>query len=383
MQVKNSLKKLIVVITCLYIVVSLCVPISASENTVTITGQDLYNLLVSGRWTASITLGSDSNSTLTLDNGLGMSVSLSDNGICAASFYFKVDDYIGSVTTDYIHSPNIKFATSSAYSGVADFDVTIGGSTSFSITHSGGVANNQSMLSDFGFLLFNGESPVGTASAVSTTYESSKFTYYYPSGSSLVSATQSVLLYNAHCSLDSSSDVTGFNIYTNQNNNLDFTTYSGVSCSYVCTTFTVTNITVTCSSSSSAGDIKDDLDDAASDVAAAIKAQTGVQEKFYSNMLTPTDADNIRLDDQQQAFDDVQAKVDDYNEAKDSVDTPEAEDVIADDAVDTILQDENIVAGQSYVFSILKTLQGVTWILTMILISVTVGVIKFIIYGKT
>lgn len=385
MQVYKTIKSLISVAIVICLCIGLYIPVFADDTTtVTITGQDLYNLLASGYWTASIPLGTD-GTIFTTDNNLGMTLYLSDNGICSASFYFKVDDVVSSVVADYIDSPNILFSTSSDYSDVVDFCVTLGGSTSFSISHSGGVAENKVSLKDFGLILHNDSSVVGTASGVPTSKNSSAFTYYYPFGNTLTSATQSVLLYNVDCVLSSSSNVTGFNIFSSQNGNLDFTSssYANVQTAYVCTTLAISNITVTCSSSVGAGDIEDDIDSAASDVSAAIKEQTEVQEKFYSNMLTPTDEDKSKLDDLEQNMQDTQDKVDDYNEAKDSVETPDPEDVLPGDSVDNILQDENITQGQSYIFSILESLQAVTWILLMILISVTVGVIKYIIYGKS
>ena len=97
----------------------------------------------------------------------------------------------------------------------------------------------------------------------------------------------------------------------------------------------------------------------------------------------PTEEDISAVDEIEQGMQDAQDKADEFKDAMDDVETPDVDEVLPDDSVDQILQDENIVDGQPYIFSILESLQSITWLLLMILISVTVGVIRYIIYGKT
>lgn len=107
------------------------------------------------------------------------------------------------------------------------------------------------------------------------------------------------------------------------------------------------------------------------------------QNKNHEDLTTSTDEDKAELNELEQDFQDVKDKADEYNEAMESVDKPEADDVLSDDAVADIFENEDVSQGQPYIFSILESLQSITWLLTMILISVTVGIIKYIIYGKS
>lgn len=107
------------------------------------------------------------------------------------------------------------------------------------------------------------------------------------------------------------------------------------------------------------------------------------QNKNHEDLTTSTEEDKAELDELEQDFQDVKDKADEYNEAMESVDKPEADEVLSEDAVADIFENEDVSQGQPYIFSILESLQSITWLLTMILISVTVGIIKYIIYGKS
>ncbi|MBQ8624153.1 MAG: hypothetical protein IJ424_07285 [Oscillospiraceae bacterium] len=115
----------------------------------------------------------------------------------------------------------------------------------------------------------------------------------------------------------------------------------------------------------------------------AIEKQASQDKEYQDSITKSTEEDNSKLDELEQDMQDVQNKADEYNEVMDSVETPEAEEVIPEDSVSDILDNEDVSEGQPYIFSILESLQSITWILTMILISVTVGIIKYIIYGKS
>lgn len=114
-----------------------------------------------------------------------------------------------------------------------------------------------------------------------------------------------------------------------------------------------------------------------------IGQQVAQDKEFYDSVTEQTEEDKTALDEIEQGMQDAQDKADEFKDAMGDVETPKVEDVLPDDSVDNILQDENIVEGQPYIFSILESLQSITWLLLMVLISVTVGVIKYIIYGKT
>ncbi len=130
----------------------------------------------------------------------------------------------------------------------------------------------------------------------------------------------------------------------------------------------------------------DDYNEIEEQLKSVNKSLKEIENQLYvieESLTVPSESDIEELDKLDEEFKAAQDKADEYTDVMDSVDTPDPDEVMPEDGVDQIFEDPDVSAGKPYVFNILESLQSITWLLTMILISVTVGILKYIIYGKS
>lgn len=332
----------------------------------------LYELFSKGIWSFIYTLNDElygtSNMSLSYDtDGYGVVMSFAPSDSSASGSLSDVYMTLGFETVyDYVVSVSVKVASVAAYRDTFTNTLTM----SYSNLSSMGVLCNGNILKFITAAYANGYTSF----------------YMYDGGENYLCS--SVSLLNLYAGLDTES-IDSIEIYPNYS----FTGMGSVyfNSSAVCIKevkiVTRGETSVQLDSLISKLETTNTKIDAVADevrkVEYVIGQQVAQDKEFYDSVTEQTEEDKTALDEIEQGMQDAQDKADEFKDAMGDVETPEVEDVLPDDSVDNILQDENIVEGQPYIFSILESLQSITWLLLMVLISVTVGVIKYIIYGKT
>ena len=352
---KGGLKSTLILFICICtIICTSTVNLFADSQTVFITGEDLYNLLSTGTWECLVT---DDSTVVQIDSS-NMSV-LDDGSFCV--------NFASNLTGEFVGSQSISFNTLMSYSGVTRVRLLIASAFNFNVMGSTAVWGD-------GYNYVGGIVGSDVVAFENTTdnYDTQWIDIVLKGTST--SQTSTVQLNTLECNPDSV-DMSEIYCTTSVDTNLSDATFT-----YITYATAIKGIEVTFDENSSGGGSSDG--GTYEDLINQIAIGNALADEYYQTVTTPTEEDNSKVDDLNQKFEDTQQIVDDYNQVMDNVDKPLADDVINDDTVDDVLNDEDVAEGLEILGEILNTFQSVKWIITFLLITLVIGLIKYILFGK-
>lgn len=350
MTVKEFILKIIALSVCGAVLIISMVAFkidtyAADTTTVTITGEDLQALLMSGQWEATYTADGVNYNAMNIGSTIEQNSVVLISDISASG-----GSYSGSI---------FRLGSTVDYTNVIGFSISLAGGTNYTVNYGPLYQGIEKFDSVGGYLL--GSSRIDLPTVNEATGQYGTVDIY----NDITSTYDTYMLFYISKTFEPM-NLREFIINCNSSFNLNSNQHTNITLNNIKTAITRIKITFA------------NLSDTE-----VIKNQLKIANEYLEEITNSSSDDVLRIDDIEKEFSEVQDKAEEYNEVMDSVETPEAEEVIPEDSVADILDDENVSEGQPYIFSILESLQSITWILTMILISVVVGIIKYIIYGKS
>lgn len=334
---------------------------AATPQTVVITGQDLYNLIVhTNSWIASYTVDGKTYN-MSRDN-----VEVDSNGYLVCTFEGTSNSAGSSFGT--LGNINIGVEPSISYTGVSNVSSELGaGFTLIAQTPNGfseGSHVNNYTFTGYAIDTSNVQHSLGSfpVSASNGTVTTTLFTNIQMAklNGTLNSVDLSSLLFSGLYS--GSFDKTQYTSFTMKTQQL-----------------VIKNITVTFSGSSGGGEGGgSDTPGSGSyeDLIEEIKKGQEAQQEYYNQMMYPTPEDDAIVSEREEQFSSVQSEAAEFNNVMDSLEKPSIGEVLPE-------LPEDFDTGESSLFSkIMGSFFGSQFILTILISSLGITTVAYILYGK-